>query len=74
MKNTAKVSSRLINMMVKAYGTIEAAREAYKAVKSQLKPGFHVIVMTGPGRDGRLGMIDGRGNQLTDIEWMFILP
>jgi len=68
-----KVSQRLVNMMVTAYGTIEAAREAYKTVKSQLKPGFHVTVLT--GRDaGKLGMIDGRGNQLTDIEWMFILP
>lgn len=68
-----QVSPRLINQMVAAYGTIEAARDAYREVKKQLKPGFRVVVQT--GRDaGKLGMIDTRGNQLTPIEWMFVLP
>ena len=36
-KATPKVSKRLVNMMVRFYGSIEAARDAYKTVNAEVK-------------------------------------
>lgn len=77
MKTKSQVSRRLINMMVEFYGDIETARSAYRTVSKQMreqKPeGFRIIVMTGR-QAGRLGIIDARGNQLTPLEWLYVLP
>lgn len=47
MKTGSKVSVNLVRMMVRYYGSIEQAREAYRAAKATLKQGYVLMVATG---------------------------
>ena len=46
MKTTTKVSPKLVDMMVGAYGSIEAARNAYRSAKESLGSDHVLMVMT----------------------------